>query len=83
MLSDKDRLRMILKDQSCAICLDELIVDNGSLNSNINPANKLVISPCHDMHAFHENCMMNALNFDSRCPCCRMRISKEFIEYLD
>mmetsp|Transcript_58195 Transcript_58195/g.126488 ORF Transcript_58195/g.126488 Transcript_58195/m.126488 type:complete len:95 (-) Transcript_58195:88-372(-) len=75
LLNDIDRLRKDLKMQTCPICLDELICEGLEQGKNA-----VTISPCHDLHAFHKDCIAESLKHDNRCPCCRLFISLEFLE---
>jgi hypothetical protein len=48
---------------TCAICLEPLLVDNESQQYKIKECS----------HQFHTDCIIQALRFDSRCPVCRSR----------
>mmetsp|Transcript_48328 Transcript_48328/g.105320 ORF Transcript_48328/g.105320 Transcript_48328/m.105320 type:complete len:117 (+) Transcript_48328:737-1087(+) len=85
VLNDLERLRQELKIQTCPICLEDLIgrgEDNGNGGGVRNGcgSSTVTISPCHDLHAFHKQCIVESLQHDNRCPCCRLFISKEFLE---
>lgn len=67
-----DRMKEILKNMNCPICLYDLI-EEGQVNY-------ISIGPCNDLHAFHTDCIHQALKFDSRCPNCRLQLSPDFLE---
>lgn len=50
-----------IKENSCAICLDDL-------------RNNLVITKCN--HMFHKSCLGQWLGNHSTCPCCRELLQK-------
>ncbi|TDG95335.1 RING finger domain-containing protein [Cardinium endosymbiont of Culicoides punctatus] len=58
--------------KECPICLAYM---------NLSNPNDIVILPCHSMHQFHKNCMVESIRMENEeCPLCRKLIDQKFIK---
>ncbi|KAK4765077.1 hypothetical protein SAY86_026167 [Trapa natans] len=58
---------------TCAICLEDLAVNNGGDGGNGVQKGKIIEMPCS--HLFHDPCIVTWLERSRQCPLCRQEVS--------